>query len=253
MGGQHELALVRSRPLFSCSRVFLSRVSCSQRATSRGYFKKFYVRRMPANFSAGITVSFSHSSLRSRCCRWLLAHWLVSPPAKTYQQLSNHQPWLWTYTHNFLQAEGPSQLPGLGHIWSLAVEEQFYLVWPVVVFFFSGTSPCDFLPHPLRRNACPAYGSTERWGDAVGPCSTGLLHDSIPWHGGPWPRRWLLAHRQAVGTRMPSGSALGALLGLLGCGLVAGDLEKLSLPMQDVGLHALRLALRRDRLSSGPT
>src|SRR5262249_13935552 len=37
--------------------------------------------------------------------------------------------WLWTYLSNF---HPNTALP---HFWSLAVEEQFYLVWPVVVWF----------------------------------------------------------------------------------------------------------------------
>ena len=48
--------------------------------------------------------------------------------------LWSHQLWLWTYTQNFLQASSSHTLPGLGHLWSLAVEEQFYLLWPLVVF-----------------------------------------------------------------------------------------------------------------------
>ena len=45
------------------------------------------------------------------------------------------QLWFWTYLQNYLQAAGPHQLPGFGHFWSLAVEEQFYWIWPLVVFF----------------------------------------------------------------------------------------------------------------------
>lgn len=48
--------------------------------------------------------------------------------------LQERQIWLWTYMQNYLQSTGPHMLPGLGPFWSLAVEEQFYLFWPLMVF-----------------------------------------------------------------------------------------------------------------------
>jgi len=51
-----------------------------------------------------------------------------------YSRLVANQLWLWTYLQNFAQASGPHALPGFGHFWSLAVEEQFYWVWPLAVF-----------------------------------------------------------------------------------------------------------------------
>jgi peptidoglycan/LPS O-acetylase OafA/YrhL len=51
-----------------------------------------------------------------------------------YSRLVANQIWLWTYLQNFVQSSGPHALPGFGHFWSLAVEEQFYWIWPLVIF-----------------------------------------------------------------------------------------------------------------------
>lgn len=51
-----------------------------------------------------------------------------------------------TYTQNTVGLYYPSNVgPYLGHTWSLAIEEWFYLTWPFFVFFFS--------PRALRRIA----------------------------------------------------------------------------------------------------
>ncbi|HEX7842911.1 MAG TPA: acyltransferase [Kofleriaceae bacterium] len=43
-----------------------------------------------------------------------------------------HRIWLWTYLANWAEPLGAGVL-AFPHFWSLAVEEQFYLVWPLVV------------------------------------------------------------------------------------------------------------------------
>jgi peptidoglycan/LPS O-acetylase OafA/YrhL len=60
----------------------------------------------------------------------LIAHLLKPPlfaPEKPYEA------WYWTYTANIRVAIEGWRDPVLVHFWSLAVEEQFYLVWPFVV------------------------------------------------------------------------------------------------------------------------
>jgi peptidoglycan/LPS O-acetylase OafA/YrhL len=41
----------------------------------------------------------------------------------------------WTYTSNFYFAFAGWDANYLSHLWTLAIEEQFYLVWPLIIFF----------------------------------------------------------------------------------------------------------------------
>jgi peptidoglycan/LPS O-acetylase OafA/YrhL len=83
---------------------------------SAGYFRVFYARRILRIFPLYYAT--------------LLVLFLVlpTPPREPI--------WYWTYltNHHFAEVGWP-KIPYLGHFWSLAVEEQFYLLWPAVVFF----------------------------------------------------------------------------------------------------------------------
>lgn len=52
-------------------------------------------------------------------------------PADYYR---DNQLWMWTYLQNWLYIFKPAgETTGLHHLWSLAVEEQFYLLWPLII------------------------------------------------------------------------------------------------------------------------
>ena len=46
----------------------------------------------------------------------------------------DHQAWLWTYTTNIKDCISGQVFRNFSQFWTLAIEEQFYLVWPLVVF-----------------------------------------------------------------------------------------------------------------------
>lgn len=92
----------------------------------KGYFTSFYPRRMLRTFPlyyATIAVCF-----------------LILPLFGIYGELSTRQGWFWAHAsnaynilHNILAPDGPA-IGWMATFWSLAVEEHFYLVWPLVVF-----------------------------------------------------------------------------------------------------------------------
>ncbi len=52
------------------------------------------------------------------------------------QYYVDNQLWFWTFTQNWLFVlKTPEKTNFLLHFWSLAVEEQFYLIWPFIILF----------------------------------------------------------------------------------------------------------------------
>jgi peptidoglycan/LPS O-acetylase OafA/YrhL len=68
-------------------------------------------------------------------------NFLINLTQSTFLQDNLHyyvenQVWLWTYLQNWLFiTKEPESTNFLVHLWSLAVEEQFYLLWPCIILW----------------------------------------------------------------------------------------------------------------------
>jgi peptidoglycan/LPS O-acetylase OafA/YrhL len=94
-----------------------------ERASIGDYFRSFYLRRTLRIFPLYYATLIAAFVLLP----------LVSSLAPT---LPSVQAWYWAYLSNWREPWGPS-VSYFPHFWSLAVEEQFYLVWPLVVLLLS--------------------------------------------------------------------------------------------------------------------
>jgi len=96
--------------------------------TEPRYFRNFYVRRTLRIFPlyyATLAILF-------------VVLPALSVGSSGLAESSRHQAWLWAYgTNFFVAAHRAWALPYVSHFWSLAVEEHFYFVWPIVVLVFS--------------------------------------------------------------------------------------------------------------------
>ena len=91
------------------------------------YFTNFYMRRTLRIFPLYLGVLFAI---------FFIAPFLPIPWPRGMDDVKHHQLWFWLYATNFMV---PFNLPMglLGHFWTLAIEEQFYLVWPLLVLVLS--------------------------------------------------------------------------------------------------------------------
>jgi peptidoglycan/LPS O-acetylase OafA/YrhL len=88
------------------------------------YFRNFYARRVLRIFPLyyGALILFL-----------VVLPWLW-PDHAGLRSMARDGAWYWTYLSNLkIALDGWPQFGAIGHFWSLAVEEQFYLFWPVLV------------------------------------------------------------------------------------------------------------------------
>lgn len=99
------------------------------RLSGGAYFIKFYGRRFLRIFPLYYFYLL---------VMWLVVDWMAAEHFKPkYMSLFQDQfPYALTYIYNFYAASGLFEryTNFLTHLWSLAVEEQFYILWPLLIF-----------------------------------------------------------------------------------------------------------------------
>lgn len=100
---------------------------------AKNYFKNFYAKRILRIFPLYFLS--------------LIILLLILPLIKNFpldlSVYADNQWWFWTYLQNwfliFKNVSHPNY--AMHHYWSLAVEEQFYIIWPFVIYFFKKPKP----------------------------------------------------------------------------------------------------------------
>ena len=167
------------------------------------YFRSFYTRRALRIFPlyyAVLALVFLLGPLVAWSPGWMEA-------------VRRNQWFYWLYVANWTEPFGRG-IPGLAHFWSLAVEEQFYLAWPLIVLLLSRrglVALCaslmlvtPFIRLGLRVGGFPpeaAYMFTvARWDALAAGALVACLVRSAP--GREWLARWRWALAVVAGAML---------------------------------------------------
>jgi peptidoglycan/LPS O-acetylase OafA/YrhL len=104
--------------------------------SDKHYFRNFYARRTLRIFPLYYCVLL---------IAFVVAPLFVSWNSPGERQVVHNQAWLWLYMGNVKNSfVGPEFFQQdrlwMGHFWSLAIEEQFYLVWPLLILLLNRRS-----------------------------------------------------------------------------------------------------------------
>ena len=158
----------------------------TQKATN--YLGSFYARRALRIMPLYFLVLFSLLVLMPA---------LVEIPARL-QSTVQHQSWLWLFVSNWAPTGITGDFYGFGHFWSLAIEEQFYLLWPLVVF--RQTPRRLFISawrSPLPRSPPAARLLSRVW--IRRPSTTTPFFAWIHWRWAPRAPRWCASRNGPAG------------------------------------------------------
>jgi peptidoglycan/LPS O-acetylase OafA/YrhL len=147
---------------FVLSGFLITRILLGDRAQSEtlgGYFRRFYIRRVLRVFPIYYVYLL------------VLTGTVLLVPALA--DVRTALPSAYLYFYNFHMVFGTEHTRTLGHLWSLSVEEQFYLLWPWLV---------AFVPRRALRHVCFAL-------IALGPfVRAWVAHGLLPSLGVDGPR-----------------------------------------------------------------
>jgi peptidoglycan/LPS O-acetylase OafA/YrhL len=105
------------------------------------YFINFYARRtlriFPIYYLTLVVLLVGLPTLLHMPVVGLMLDQWFHQTTRDLQSMLDGQAWLWLYGANVKIALEGERWGAVNHFWSLAVEEHFYLVWPVVVYFVS--------------------------------------------------------------------------------------------------------------------
>jgi len=126
------------------------------------YFRNFYARRtlriFPLYYAFLAVMMF-----------------LVAPASGEFDEMRRTQAWYWSYAANWLYALDNGWSGPATHLWSLAIEEQFYIVWPLLVYLLSRRRvlvlcACLILGAPCLRALLLALGGGRMAAYTATPC-----------------------------------------------------------------------------------
>lgn len=218
---------------FALSGFLITGILLEARGASH-FFRNFYARRILRIFPVYYAFLFAFFVILP----------IVKPPAPggPFDGWNISQWWFWTYLSN-LQILFPAwPRPGpLTHLWSLAVEEQFYLFWPAVVFFTTRkgllrTCAAFMIVSVVIRiwlqttgiNPTAGYRITPARLDTLGTgAAIAILARDPAW----WPRIRNLAPKAIII----------ALIGMLAVSIPTRSMLQSSFPMQAVGYSMLAI------------
>ena len=199
------------------------------------YFRNFYMRRVLRIFPLYYAVLVF---------MLLVAPHLFGADDPGVQRILDHQAYLWTYTTNFAVVHGGSEFftggwMWLTHLWSLAVEEQFYLVWPLLVFvlprrWLVGAAAAIVVAAPILRHVLISGGMSGEAIYQLTPCRLDTLAIGAL-------IAVLVRARPEWTDRVIRGLALAGALGVAGALVIAHRLDSEDPAVQVIGFSALAL------------